>query len=308
MARIQLKHSKVIFNPDDHTYFLKDKQLSGITSVLERQLFPDTYAGVDEEILNQAAAYGTQVHQSYEDFDSSWINDGTQEVADYIRLCKENGLVHEISEYLISDNTNYASMIDKVFRVNDNTFDLCDIKTYGQMTTEKLEKVKWQLSIYAYLFELQNPKAKVRNLFVLHIRNKPKKDGGFDHIAALIPVTRIPSDICKELLEADSIGEQFVNPYSIPQEIIDHEEEIRNLILTKKDCEEKLNAYKARILNAMEALDARSWVTDGMRLTRKLPTTRSSFSLADFKGANPDIDLEPYMRQSTVAGSLTIAV
>lgn len=306
--KIQLKPSSVVLNPIDHTYFLKDKELSGITSVLERQLFPDTYAGVNEEILRQAAEYGTSVHQSCEDFDSSWINDGTQEVCDYIRLCKENGLVHERSEYLISDNTSYASMIDKVYRVNDNTFDLADIKTYGAMTPEKLEKAKWQLSIYAYLFELQNPKAKVRNLFILHLRNKPKKDGSFDHIAGIIPLTRISSDICKELLNADSRGEQFQNPYSIPQEIIDHEEEIRNLILLKKDCEEKLNAYKARILNAMEAIDARSWVTDGMRLTRKLPTTRSSFSLADFKGANPDIDLEPYMRQSTVAGSLTIAV
>lgn len=49
--RIQLKQSKVVFYPEDHTYFLKDHELSGITSVLERQLFPDTYAGVDEEIL-----------------------------------------------------------------------------------------------------------------------------------------------------------------------------------------------------------------------------------------------------------------
>lgn len=306
--RIRLKQSGVVFNPDDHTYFLGDKELSGITSVLERQLFPDTYAGVNEEILRRAAEYGTSVHQSCEDFDSSWINDGTQEVADYIQLCKENGLVHEISEYLISDNTSYASMIDKVFRVNDNTFDLSDIKTYGAMTPEKLEKAKWQLSIYAYLFELQNPKAKVRNLFVLHLRNKPKKDGSFDHIADIIPVNRIPSDICKELLDTDIRGEQFINPYSIPQEILNSEEEIRNLIQTKKDCEDRLAVIKARILNAMETLDVRSWVTDGMRLTRKLPTTRSSFSLSDFKGDNPDINLEPYMRTSTVAGSLTIAI
>ena len=291
--RIQLKQSKVVFYPEDHTYFLKDHELSGITSVLERQLFPDTYAGVDEEILRQAAEYGTAVHQSCEDFDSSWLNDGTQEVADYISICKEHQLVHEMSEYLISDNTNYASMIDKVYRVNDNTFDICDIKTYGAMTVEKLEKAKWQLSVYAYLFELQNPKAKVRNLFVIHLRNKPKKDGSFDHIADFIPVNRIPADICKALLDADSI---------------DHEEEIRNLILLKKDCEEKLNAFKTRILNAMESLDVRTWQTDGMRITRKLPTTRSSFSVADFKSANPDVDLAPYMRLSTVAGSLSIAV
>ena len=306
--RIQLNLSGVVFNPENHTYFLNGKELSGITSVLERQLFPDTYAGVDEEILRQAAEYGTSVHQSCEDFDSSWINDGTQEVCDYIRLCKENGLVHERSEYLISDNTSYASMIDKVYRVNDNTFDLSDIKTYSAMTPEKLEKAKWQLSIYAYLFELQNPKAKVRNLFILHLRNKPRKDSSFDHIADFIPVTRIPSDVCKELLRADAAGEQFQNPYLIPDDIAQQEETIRMLIETKKSAEEQLSAIKAKILKEMEAQDIKTWATPSMRITRKLSTTRSSFSVTDFKADNPDIDLSGYYRESTVAGSLLIAV
>ena len=39
-----------------------------------------------------------------------------QEVADYISITTEQGLIHETSEYLITDNENYASMIDKVYR------------------------------------------------------------------------------------------------------------------------------------------------------------------------------------------------
>ena len=65
-----------------------------------------------------------------------WENDGTQEVADYISLTSENDLVHETSEYLITDNENYASMIDKVYRVDETTFDIGDIKTYGVMTPD----------------------------------------------------------------------------------------------------------------------------------------------------------------------------
>ena len=214
--RIELKQCSVVFNPEDHTYYLpeKKKYLSGITGMLERQLFPDTYAGIPEAIIKQAAEYGTSVHQSIEAFDMDWENDGTQEVADYISLTTENGLVHETSEYLITDNENYASMIDKVCRVDENTFDIGDIKTYGVMTLEKREKARWQLSIYAYLFELQNKKAKVRRIFILHIRNKAKKDGSFDHISDLIELVRIPSEIVKGLLLADANGEKFVNPYS----------------------------------------------------------------------------------------------
>lgn len=308
--RIELKQCNVVFNPEDHTYYLpeKDKYLSGITGMLERQLFPDTYAGIPEAIIKQAAAYGTEVHESIEDFDMNWENDGTQEVADYIKLITENNLVHETSEYLITDGENYASMIDKVYRVDETTFDIGDIKTYGVMIPEKREKARWQLSIYAYLFELQNKKAKVKRIFILHIRNKAKKDGSFDHISDFIELVRIPSEIVKELLLADANGEEFVNPYSIPEDIKAQEPLIRKLIQAKTDAETRLNSIKARILTLMENQDAKSWATETMRITRKLPTTRSSFSLSDFKEAHADIDIEPFMKTSAVAGSLTISL
>lgn len=97
--RIELRQCGVVFNPDDHSYYLpeKDKYLSGITAMLERQLFPNTYDGVPEAIIKQAAEYGTSVHRSIENFDMDWDNDGTQEVADYMRLCTGNGLTHETS-------------------------------------------------------------------------------------------------------------------------------------------------------------------------------------------------------------------
>ncbi len=308
--RIELKHCSVVFNEENHTYYLpeKDKYLSGITGLLDRQLFPDSYAGIPEAILEQAAHYGKTVHSSIEDFDMDWTNDGTQEVQDYISLCTEHSLVHEESEYLVTDNENYSSMIDKVYRVDETTFDIGDIKTYGQMTSEKREKARWQLSIYAFLFELQNKKAKVRNLFILHIRNKAKKDGDFDHISSYIPVQRIPSEIVKELLLADSLGQQFQNPFAIPSDIASQESVIRRLIQVKQDAETRLNSIKARILSMMEAQDIKSWCTETMKITRKSPTTRSSFSLADFKEAHSEIDIEPFMRESQVAGSLQISI
>lgn len=214
--RLELNRCSVVFNPDDHTYYLpeKDKFLSGITGILERQLFPDTYAGIPEPIVRQAAEYGSAVHQSLEDFDMDWLNDGTIEVADYMSLCAENNLAHETSEYLVTDGEFYASMIDKVFRVDGYTFDIGDIKTYGVMTPEKREKARWQLSIYSYLLESMNPGVKVRRLFVFHIRNKQRKNGSFDHISDFIELVRIPDSVVRELLRADSMGEQFVNPFA----------------------------------------------------------------------------------------------
>lgn len=306
--RIELKDSGVFFNEEAHEYWLGDKQLSGITGMLQRQLFPDEFDGISEATINAAAEYGTGVHSSIEDFDKNWINDGTQETVDYIQICKDYGLVHEASEYNVSDGKAWSSNIDKVYRVSDDTFSLGDIKTYGQMTSEKLEKAKWQLSIYAYLFELQNKKAKVDKLFIIHLRNKQKKDGSFDHISEIIFLGRIPSEICKDLLDTDLRGEQFQNPYAIPKEWSSQEDTIRQLIETKKTAEEQLNIIKGKLLTDMEEKDVKTWATETMRITRKFPTTRNSFDLKAFKADNPGLDLSAYIKTSTVAGSLNIAI
>ena len=252
-TRIELKDSGVLFDKERHEYWLGEKQLSGITGMLQRQLFPDEFDNVPEGMLQEAARYGTEVHESIEAFDSSWINDGTQEVQDYISLCQENNLVHERSEYTVTDGENWASNIDKVYRSSDDTFSLGDIKTYGTMTPGKLEKARWQLSIYAYFFELQNKDAKVDRLFILHIRNKAKLGGTFDHICNILSIERIPSDICKELLDTDLQGKQFINPYSIPEKYREQEDYIRRLIQTKNETEARLSEIKSEILEDMES-------------------------------------------------------
>ena len=308
MARVKLKDSGVLFDEENHTYLLGDKYLSGITGMLQRQMYSNEFEGIPKDVIDAAAQYGTDVHHSCEDFDFSWINDGTVEVQDYIQICKENNLTHECSEYTVTDGSDWASRIDKVYRVSDDTFDIGDIKTYGVMTADKLAKAKWQLSIYAYLFELQNKKAKVNRLFIIHLRNKQKKDGTFDHISEIIFINRIPSEICMDLLATDLRGEQFANPYDIPEEISSQEAEIRELMETKSAVEERLAEIKADILSKMESLDVRTWATQTMRLTRKLPSTRASFNAALFKQEHPDLDYAPYERVSQVASSLTITI
>lgn len=306
--RIELQDSGVVFEEESHTYELNGQYLTGITGMLHRQLFPNEFDNIPKAILNAASDYGTNVHQSCENFDRNWINDGTQEVQDYIQLCQKHSLTHEASEYTVTDSEHWASNIDKVFRVDDSTFDLADLKTYSTMTADKLEKARWQLSIYAYLFELQNKKACVRNLYILHIRNKQKENGEFDHISNLIQVSRIPSDICKELLDAELHGERFANPLAIPDKIRKQEHHIRRLVEVKQRIEEELSSIKSAILNEMEAKDIRSWFTDTIRITRKLPSTRTAFNLSLFKTEHPELDYSKYTTTSQVSSSITITI
>ena len=308
MARIELTQSGVFFNEELHEYWLGDKQLSGITEALRKQLHPDMYSSIPKRILEQAAEYGTSVHKSIEEFQKNWINNGTQEVQDFIQICKDNSLIHESSEYTVSDGKNWASNIDQVFRTSDDTFSLADIKTYSKMTGEKLELARYQLSCYAYFFEMQNKKAKVDKLYIIHLRNK-MKSGKVEHISDLIPIERIPADICKELLDCELRGEQFKNPFAVPEEIVFQISRVKELIEKKNEAEEELAAIKANILTSMEFLDVKTWVLNNIRLTRKLPTTRFSFDLKKFKEAHTEItDYDSYMKPSNVAGSLMVAI
>ena len=40
---IELVKSCVVFNEENHTYMLGEKQLQGVTGMIGRQLFPDKY-------------------------------------------------------------------------------------------------------------------------------------------------------------------------------------------------------------------------------------------------------------------------
>lgn len=302
--RIELKSCGVIFNEEEHRYFLGKTELSGITTAISTQLgLANVFDKIPAVILENATRRGTEIHKSIERFNSEWINDNSPQVQSYIRLCKENNIAAEANEYLVSDLKHYASSIDLVSRVDEDTFDLYDFKTWAKATNDNMKKARYQLSIYAYYFTLVNPDAKVRNLAVIHIRETEK-----DHIAEIIPIQRVPSDICEELLQTYLEGKPFNNPYDVPTDIRTQESLIRSLMETKANAEEQLNQIKAGIMKRMELLDIQSWQTDTMKITRKLASTRSSFDLNTFKMAYPDLNYEDYTRTSRVSPSLVITI
>lgn len=306
MARIELINNGVVFLEEPHEYWLGDKQLFGITQAIQRQVAGQEYDGCPEYLIKRAGEYGTSVHKSIERLINDFEHDGTVETEDFRVLTQDLNI--EASEYNVSDMEYYASNIDLVTRLTDTEFALYDVKTYSnaKLTKAQMTKARYQLSCYAYMFELQNKGAKVKELFVIHLCNKTKKDGSINHIAELVPIERIPSDICKALLEADRNGEQFNNPYELPKEVEKKCKRIIKLIQTKKEAEEELTHIKKEILETMLFLDVDNWKGDGITFSRTAETTRSSFDLAAFKKKYPDLPYDDFIKKSNVAGSLKI--
>lgn len=308
MAKVNLINNGVTFKEDEHEYWLGDKQLFGITTAIQHQVAGHEYDGCPEYLIRRSGDYGKSVHKSIEMLINDFEHDGTVETEDFRELTKDMSI--EACEYNVSDLEHWASNIDVITRVSDNEFDLYDIKTYSnsKLTKTQLLKAKFQLSIYAMLFEGQNKGAKVRNLGIIHICCKTKKDGTENHISEILPIDRIPNDVCQNLLDCELQGTQFQNPYDIPKDVASKVNRIKKLIQTKKECEEELNAIKKDVLETMLFLDVKSWKGENITFSRIEETQRSSFDLAAFKKAYPDLPYDSYIKTSRVAGSLKIAV
>ena len=299
----KLKKSNVVFYPATHTYVTPDgRMLDGITGMISRQLFPSKYDGVDEETMRNAAERGSFIHSVCELVDSLNIEHESPEAMGYKELKDTYGLRHEESEYLVSDNVHFASCIDKVYRDGESTFTLADIKT-----TYKLDKeyVRWQLSIYAYLFERQNPGTKVLHLYAIWLRGERHE---------LVEVERIPDDVVVSLMEHEVGGEQFTNPYapsvtdtSLPEKYAAMEDAIAEIDRQYKYWSEKKKELADGVKFEMQNAGVSKWVGDRVSFTRKEDSEREDFDKKRFAADYPDL-YKAYLIKTKVSGSVILKV
>lgn len=279
----------VCFDAETHTYTLGGRELSGITALLRDKLFPTTYDGVDAQVLANAAAYGSAVHRMCERYDTLGEYPDNEDLHAYVELKVEEYLTHQASEYLVSDLEHYASCIDKVYYVDENTVDIADIKT-----TYKFDKeyVSWQLSIYAYLFERQNPTIKVRNLYGLHLRRGEGK---------MIEVVRKDDLVVEALLYRDI----EIDPYAMPEVFKAAEDEIARFTRLVKHYTEKLDILKDGIRKEMERVGATRWEGDKVQIIRRAGSTSTKFDAKRYEAEHPE-ECASYMKETKTKGSITI--
>ena len=302
---LNLPESPVVFEPEHHTYNLNGNMLSGVTAIV-KWLFPDTYSGIPESVLMQAADYGTLIHSKCELADSMGIVDDPI-VEQYQRIIKEAGLQVALSEYLVSDEMYIASSIDKVFA--DDI--LGDIKTTSKV---HCVNVTVQLSIYAFLYELQTGR-KANKLYVIWL---PKPQYGTPMVKEL---TRIPAEVCKYVIEVYSAnGDPLsaisaLSPYinieqgaRIKGEIPDGmQETIEELMMVKQRLDElgeREKELKKQVLTAMQNAGEDSWCNDLIQFSRKAAYERESIDTKALKANEPNI-YESYKKVTKVAESIS---
>ena len=299
MSTLNLIKSGVAFNQEAHTYHLGDKELKGVTGMLSAMLFQDKYAGIDEAVLAKAAAYGSGVHEAVELWHTLGIDDNSPELAKYKELINAETTTFEASEYLVSDNENIASSIDLVFSDKDGHIMLADIKTtYGGLDKEYLS---WQLSVYAYLFEHQNPGLHVDVLIGIWLR----KGEGYTSF-----ITRRPDEEVERLIYeyANGLPCSLSKAQTLPAEVTTLADAIADMELQIKTMTAQRDELKEKILGLMRENNCDKVELDGrVLIIRVAATTREALDGKALKESHPDIYAQ-FLKTSPVKESLKITV
>ena len=300
--------SPVVFDGEHHTYHLDGNQLSGVTPIIA-WLFPDTYKGIPQSVLDEAAKHGTTVHNLCELCDSLGVADEPL-IIEYKQMMADAGLQVACSEYLVSDERYVASAIDKVL----DDCSLADIKTTSKL---HVANVQLQLSIYAYLFEQMNKGKQVPHLYAIWL---PKPQYGKP---AIKEVDRIPAEFCERLVAAYVMGAD-PKPYVEELDMMGFKYEERKtgdvpegvqplvdeLVIIKKQLDmltEREKELKSALLTCMESNGEQKWVGDNIQISYKGSYSRESVDTKALKENEPAL-YEQYKKVSKVSASITYKV
>ena len=315
MENNNLKMSPVRFDALAHTYELNGENLMGVTPIVN-WVFNKTYDGISPEILARAAEHGTGVHRACQLFDDCTLVDEEyeREVEAYGNICIRAGLEPLLSEYLVSDDVRIASSIDKVFRPVDGCYPLADLKA---TSAYHAENVTLQLSLYAWLFEWQNPECKAGRLYCIWL---PREKYGQP---TLYEVQRIPTDVC-ECLVTDYFEEQNQEYWAnkvleycpklptaidgqLPANLVQAEREIARLELDIKAMTERSKELRAGLLELMQANGVKKWEGELITFTRKDGSVRTTLDTAKVKSQYPDV-YAACCKESKTSESLMIKI
>lgn len=311
MAKKGLKINKVVyFDELTHTYLTsKGVELIGVTTLMRMMGVAPNYANIAPDVLDRAARRGSATHKAIECYCNGCEVEIDEEFASEtilnLEAFKRLGLNVLASEYLVSDNEHIASSIDLVLK----DMSLVDIKTTSEV---HWDAVAWQLSIYKYLFELQNKDKQVKRLQVLHLR------GGK---AQLSDVQELPAEQVQALIKSYLDGVTYVRPssndYSLivdgtTEQAITLLAQLEDKIITLKEqiktYEDEQKTLKDKVLSLMESNNIKKWdVSDTLSLTYVAPSVRETLDSKRLKEEQPTIYQE-FIKRSQTKASLRINI
>lgn len=293
---MNLSISSIYFDELVHGYITADGQLlTGVTTLLKEMGLAPSYDGISEDVLALAAERGTAIHKDLEAYDNGLPVIEDENLKAYRKMLSDNELSVIASEYLVND-AHIASMVDKVLA----DYSLADVKTTSKVHTPY---VRWQLSIYKYLFELMNPSIVVPHLYIFHVRGGKAK---------CIEVAPIPQEEVDRLFSCWIDGQPYhakAEQSLMPADDAKALMEIESALDYFSEIMESLKEQKAAILEKVEEEVAKLGEVDmgDYVIKYKQPYERITLDSAKIKDKHPEI-FEKYQKSTIVKGSISISI
>lgn len=320
MKQITLTESPVQFieNRQEglHKYLFGLEELTGVTTILEQVMFRDKYTGIDDAVLRNAADRGTAIHAAVQanmmgvDYEldpdlqpyeldarvawDAWIADAERREMRAVAV-----------EYLVSDCKEVASKIDVVRKVGDGKYAIADIKTTYQID---IEYVSWQLSVYKYLFEHQNPNSEVVEMQVFWYNRREKE----------WQIREIPDKGTAEverLLDAWRKGEYWGMPMpadtEYPAPLLNIGQMYAEIEYKIKEYTAQRNEFRSRLQGLMEEHNVPQVKLEGFTCTYVGESERKGFDYKRLIEEHPELWdglLEEYQTTTRVKPSLKITL
>lgn len=294
------QNTRVSFEDITHSYLLDNEiYLMGVTSLMKKHGLAPNYEGIPAEVLQKAAERGSKVHQDIEDYCNGKAVAMTKELKAYIS-CGINAIANE---YLVSDNEIVASSIDIVADAGEGKVNLIDIKT---TSTLHLEPLSWQLSIYDFLFRLQNPDIDIAGLYGLHIKAGK---------ATLVPVPRKPDEDIIDLLFCEREDLPFMPkaeelPNATKNMLTTLEEVTSQITLIKtslKEAEELKKSIEQKVIAEMESKALKTLENGPIKVTYVAPYTREGVDAKRLQEAMPEV-YDRYKKVTNIGASVKLTI
>jgi len=261
--------SKIVFDKEKHTYTLNGELLpiQGITRMIDRQIFGGKMQNVPESVLRKYAEFGSLVHKEIQDYYENGDFPTTDEAMAFV----SKGIQCTVCEFIVGDE-RVATAIDFV---GEDGF-LYDFKT---STTLDKERVSWQLSICAYLFERQTGQ-KVKGLMGVHLRGKE---------CTFVGVERKPDEQVDALIQAELLGESYLSEERSMQRLLDLERAIIQIKQEAEMYEERKKVLLTGLGEKMAQMGLKTLKTDNLTLTLVPESTTTTLDSKRLKEEMPEI-------------------
>lgn len=138
----------ITFDDATHTYYYNGEVIANVSTILAETIFKDKYKNVPEHVLNNAASFGTNIHNAIEHMFPYGLDDVEyKKYQEYLSYVEQYFIITLEQEQIVHNKElNYVGRFDLVALIMGEKA-LCDVKTTYELDIEYLS---WQLSMYYY--------------------------------------------------------------------------------------------------------------------------------------------------------------